>query len=143
MDALTLFTMLKVNPSTETAFDTVLAADQLCRVKPDKFYIINTAKADKSGQHWIAVFTGKTPEFFDSLGHPPDYYRQDFESLMIIHGPAYRYNTLPVQANGTSTCGQFCLYYIYQRCAGLAFQDIINHFSRDLNSNEAFIRGIV
>ena len=37
----------------------------------DKYFIVNTDPASKPGSHWVAVYTGDSPEFFDSLGQSP------------------------------------------------------------------------
>ncbi len=141
MDSRTIYAMLKGTSVTATHFGSILAADQLHHIKSDKFYIINTANSHEKGKHWVAVYMGDIPEFFDSLGKRPGYY--NFEHLMIRHGPAYLFNSHQIQADGTSTCGQFCIYYIYKRCLGYSLSEIANDFSEDLSFNEAFIQDAI
>ena len=78
-------------------------------------YIANTDPISKPGTHWIAVFLDGKKEFFDSYGRPP---------------PAKcAYNTVRIQGPLSSTCGQYCLYYLCHKVRGRPMKEIVNDYS--------------
>lgn len=121
----------------ETDFGGVTSVNRLNLIEKNKFYIVNTDASYNPGKHWVAIFTSKIPEFFDSLGQAPSHYDRRFECLMIHQGPVYRYNSKRIQNYGSETCGQYCIYYVMQRSKGYSMEDIVNNFSGiDLYGND-------
>ena len=106
-------------------FGGVIPADWVKECESEKLYIINSAPSSDPGKHWVAVYLTTVPEFFDTLGHSPEFYRNKFEDFMIEHGPKYVYNPRRVQNYGSSLCGQFCIYYIMSRIRGNPMGEIV------------------
>ena len=82
-----------------------------------KSYIMNYQTTKERGSHWVLVsYPNKL--YFDSYGIiPPD---NVFEFL-----GDFTYNTMQVQPEGTSMCGQLCLYVYYKLMKGYKFEDIV------------------
>ena len=66
--------------------------------------VINTAKKEELGKHWVVVwFDGAQTHYFDPAGHPPQ-----------RHGLTFDYHTTRRwQPIGTSTCGLYCLWFLW------------------------------
>ena len=145
MNTLQLQHTLTTNTMTRTQLGRVCALDQLptvIRHKP-KLYIVNSQPRHRPGRHWLALYFPKVgyAEFFDSLGHEPSYYHWRLERYLKRQGDTYKRNESRYQQVGTNTCGQFCLYYAYQRCSGRSMTDIELDFKKeDLDYNEELVR---
>ena len=103
-----------------------------------KFYFINSDPSFLPGKHWVCVFSPNSshPEFFDSLGRAPSAYS---DAIPIFLGEKYVYNSIRLQAPNSSTCGLYCLYYLYHRLRGHTFFEILDRFSKDLEHNDALV----
>lgn len=118
-------------------FGGTIPADAIRYVERNKFYVVNTDPAHLEGSHWVTLFTGTLPEFYDSLGRSPSFYENSFEAELINLGPNYLYNSSRIQGRDSESCGWFCIYYIVHRISGNAFKDIVDSFdSTDWESNE-------
>ena len=71
------------------------------------------------------VFKKKRPEYFDSFGCPPP---RKIKEFLCTYAESWNYNDLPVQELYSTTCGQFVVFYIYQRCSGLTLKPIIRKY---------------
>lgn len=103
-----------------------------------QFIIINSDPAYLPGEHWFCIYFPDSgiPEFFDSLGNFPNYYSTD---LLSILGAKFIYNCQRIQPKHSSTCGLYCLYYIYHRFKGLNFVEILQDFSNYLDYNDNIV----
>ena len=72
-------------------------------------FVINLDPSYKPGSHWVAVYFDRNGvgEYFDSFSH---------------------YNHMHVQKIYTTTCGQFVVFYIYQRSRGLMLEVILRKY---------------
>lgn len=107
-------------------------------IHPSNFCFINSDPAFLPGRHWICVFfpDNAHPEFFDSLGRYPSFYSNSIPSFM---GGEYSYNSIRLQPPNSSTCGLYCLYFIYFRVRGNSYIDILKGFSSDLEHNNSIV----
>jgi len=98
-------------------------------------FIVNTDNSDLAGTHWLAFYfqSKDKSEFFDSYGHSPDYFN-------FI---ASAYNDKRVQSNTSDVCGQYCLYYLMNRCRGKSMKSTLNQFGDDYNKNDAFVNNFI
>ena len=121
---------MRRDPRIRRHLGNVCAADELpmtITYRP-RTYIVNTDERYQPGSHWVVFYfprRGPT-EFFDSNGYPPEHYHKRFKKVLLKNGRYYIYNKHKVQAPGTMTCGQFCLFYSYYRCRGYTIKDIVN-----------------
>jgi len=121
----------------------VFAMDKLPMEKNSKkCFIVNTDPSFLPGKHWIAVFipSNSLPEFFDSLGRSPSHYSEKILNFLLNkNSEGFVYNCKRLQGPQTSTCGLFCLYFLYFRIRGYSFVDILERFGLNLNHNEYIV----
>lgn len=100
--------------------------------------IVNTDPQTEKGSHWVAVYfpTKERGEFFYSYGYPPDFYQQNFKTFLDSHSRTWVYNHRCLQNFDSSTCGQFCLYFIINRNRNKSLAVIVKSFSKILSSND-------
>ena len=115
--------------------------DTLSKTVPiNHFVICNTDLSSGPGKHWFVLFryNQRELECFDSLGVGAE--RQAFlRSVKFKSIRELNYNESPVQSVESSSCGQFCLFFIFERLHNLDFEfsDLINEiFTDNLEKNE-------
>ena len=65
-------------------------------------------------------------EFYDSLGHMPEYYGVGFEKILKRK---YLKNVGQLQQSTSNVCGLYCPYYIMKRHRGKKMKDIVKNFN--------------
>lgn len=123
-------------------FRGVFAFDQIPKsIKTGEFYICNTANSYSEGEHWFVIYkpSNDVIECFDSLSIK----KEDREKLKCFKYKGIRkikFNITQVQADNTSSCGEFCIYFIYQRLYNndLRFKELLSLIftAENLNTNE-------
>jgi hypothetical protein len=100
--------------------------------------IVNTDPQTEKGTHWLAMYfpSKETGEFFDSYGQRPEFYHKSFEQYLNNDADSWTYNHRCLQSITSSTCGQFCLYFIMNRNRGKSLPRIVNSFSRNTMLND-------
>ena len=91
----------------------ILTFEKKAKKKKRCGWIWNTDEQHLPGQHWVAVYKkDRTLYFFDSYGFSPKFYQRQYWQLK-----KYRFinltKNIQLQANGTSTCGAWCLLFLY------------------------------
>jgi len=129
-----LLCAIKCDPVMRNSIIGVYARDQIpseINQRPVGF-IFNTNSSDKSGKHWLAVYfqSRDKGEFFDSYGHPPEYFSLDSN---------LNYNKKRLQSIHSNVCGHYCLYYLLQRCRGVSMDDIVNTFGNNYDCNDEYV----
>ena len=120
-----------------------LGAYPACEIPISKktryFFITNTDRHDKPGKHWTAwMVEGDKVEFFDSFGRSPNNKQFPYEFKDFILEKNVSYSAFRVQQYTSSTCGYFCMYYIYFRSLGLDFDYIIKQLE-NLKGNDDIV----
>ena len=124
-------------------FGGVLASNQLpLKIKRPVLFVVNTDPSQKSGKHWTVFWFPKRgqAEFFDSYGRSPSKVHHKFASFLKRHSRKYLYNRKRLQANGSNTCGPYCIYYAIHRTKGISLKTITHQFTKDWNENDRLIR---
>ena len=126
---------------TRTHFLGVFALDQL--PTPTQFpacFVANTDPIALPGTHWVAFYydSPTSLEFFDSYGEPPELY--DFPISPKI--TSLTLNSYPIQSLRTSVCGQFCVYFLFQRARSMPMARIVSSL-RSLPNPDSFVRSFV
>lgn len=148
MNSRQLTSYLRCNVSTSPFFRGVFAVDEVLaalrgdRTKVDeedraRFYIVNTDVATKRGRHWILLFVNPRTRciyFLDSYAQNPSEYgviMKDVATTMRDQHPMYTYFELPfcIQSNVSALCGLYCIYFAYQLCRNVSFNDMCAQFS--------------
>lgn len=125
----------------------VCAKNELKYINEESFCIIfNTSNNDTKGKHWCALYKlGDMKEivFFDSFGLPYYYYGSDVVEFLRNKCKFVRYNTMQLQPNSSSTCGMFCLFFIYKGMCGISFDKFLSLFSRNKLKNATLVSTFV
>ncbi len=103
--------------------------------------IVNEDKSSKPGTHWVAIFRFPSGivEYFDSYGRDPTAtpIKTDLKNQVVITSKKR------VQGLLSSTCGQHCIYYLFHRCRGVPFEEIIASYGNYQNENDAMVMDFV
>ena len=111
-----------------------------------KFIVLNTDESDGPGLHRVAVYLPDSGplEFFDSLGKSPETYHGYFKDWIVSSGRGYMRNEWRYQDYGTSTCGEFCIYYGVKRLRGETMRQILLTLDpRNLYYNDIIVSDFV
>ena len=135
MDTLQIKRALEPNKFTKKNFCGVFAADMLPK-SLNTFpcgFVANTDPSTELGTHWVAFYfsSREKGEFFDSYGHPPEYYGESFK----FYKPEI-WNKCKIQSSWSEVCGQYCIFYLYQKSQGYSMSKIVNMFTNDTNLND-------
>lgn len=117
----------------------VYPSDHLPRNEKFPFSLIaNIDPATEPGRHWVALYvrTDKVGEFFDSYGRAPS---ENFASYLRKYCNNIEYNTVRMQGSLSSSCGQYCLYYLAQRVRGRSMKKIVDDFCLDFMLNDIYV----
>lgn len=128
-----------------THFRGVFAFDQIpSTLKAGHFIVCNTSDSSDIGEHWFVIYRNeKVIECFDSLGIDSEKLSILQENITFKGTNKLKFNKTQVQSNTTSTCGYFCIYFIFQRFYNrdLKFAELLNEiFSVDVNKNEEIVK---
>lgn len=120
------------HPTTREIFRGVYPIDLLPTNKKKKrgVYIVNLDPSTGEGSHWVAVDIGggKTRNiYFDSYGMAA----QD-KRLKKFLGKHYKKNLKRLQHPLTTTCGQWCLYFLLRRSENWSMEEIVKPFSKNV-----------
>lgn len=113
MNNVQISTLIDQCPLVRSKFDGIFALDTLPPVPlKDKTYICNLDPSDEPGSHWISIYTPSNgpSEYFDSYGLDAP---AELEKSFLQ--PDYIYNQRSLQSPLSSVCGQYSLYFIWQR----------------------------
>jgi hypothetical protein len=129
MNELQINKILRRHPRTRGVFIRCAPAD---KIPITDYYpyaaVLNTDKSSRSGQHWVAVYVPSKDvvEYFDSYGDLPN---EDIASYLCRY-PEVKRSIQPLQSLFSNVCGQFCIYFVIQRCLGRRYEDIIRLLRR-------------
>ena len=90
-------------------------------------YIVNLDPSTESGSHWVALEIGRKKIYFDSYGLGP----RD-KKLKKILGKKYEKNLKRLQHPLSTTCGQWCLYFLLRRAQKWSTKKIVRPFKKNL-----------
>ena len=150
MDNFQLNNLLKRHELTKHHFHGVFPHDSIPKLevsihKPS-FIVVNQDSANQNGSHWVVyeinpLHTNKNT-YFDSYGQPPP--KHMIKSINGVLGKKYTHNKQTLQGLLSTTCGQWCMLFILERCKGTKLKSFLSNFSKkDLNSNDLIVNAIV
>lgn len=146
MDTIQLAQILSSDPQAAQIFYGVRPCNHLPSHvnKVPSCMIVNSDPSWKSGAHWLAIYIdeNRNVEFFDSYGRDPETYRLIFDFLKR-HGETWKLNKRQLQGHLSSTCGQFCLYFLLWRSRGISFEKILSSFGNSLDANDILVTAFV
>lgn len=138
MNNLQITSIIRTCSETSKIFKGVFASDTLPSVpETNSGYICNFDSSSLGGSHWICFFfpsSGKA-EYFDSYGFQPPY--AHFEEFL---GNTFKYNPCMIQYPLSAVCGQYCIYFLWQRSLGVSMDTILDNFNTScLLYNDLFV----
>lgn len=88
-------------------------------------FVANTDKKGTFGEHWVGFFIkdDKNAEYFDSYGEDPN---RDITKFLSNFSKV-NLNNRSIQSPFSDSCGHYCVYYIYNKCKGISFIEIIKN----------------
>ena len=101
--------------------------------------VVNLDPQNKPGSHWIAIYINQDGfgEFFDSYGRCPE--KKEIKNYLKKNCKDWTVNEKLLQSPLSSTCGQYCIYFLYHRVYGVPMHRIVEVFSSDLNKNDFLV----
>ena len=106
-------------------------SDEGKNIKNGSYYVFNLNNSNQRGSHWVALYKGKNKSYyFDSYGF---YCDKEIEPFI----KPYIYNKKQIQNYNSSSCGFFCIAYIYfMYHNNNNLNGFINMFSDDTRLND-------
>ena len=142
MDNVQLENIILADPISSKYFRGIYPADALPSLDDlelrEGYVVMNTDVSSGLGLHWTVIYRnrGGSFEFWDSIGHPPEFYGRFFKNF--FKAKEYTYATKAVQG-ANYTCGPFCIYYAYLKCRGYSLDDILHSLSNDNSYNDYYV----
>ena len=105
-------------------------------------FITNTDDHTQSGIHWIAWYIkNSTVSLFDSFGRSPsdDYFPEQYLDF-IRKFRCVKYAKRQIQKTGSTSCGYFCIHFIYLLSLGLDFEGFLEEYFDLKNSDNVVYR---
>ncbi len=137
--------ILRCHPRTSGIFLGVFASDQLpsYSINPPCALVCNTDPSDKPGEHWIAIYINSSGcgEYFDSYGQEPSIVT--IRSFLNRNTMSYRTNIKTIQGAMSSSCGQYCVYYLLYRCCGKSLEQIVRSMPSNPFVSDSFVVAFV
>lgn len=117
----------------------VFPSDLLPKPSYPSCFIANTQPSGTKGEHWIAIFINKEGygDYFCSFGKQPI---SEFVHFMNSHTVSWNYNQRRIQSYFSSTCGHYCIFFLFCRSKGLSLSKIMSFFSKNTAENDNMIR---
>ena len=155
MDTWTLLTFLKnMTRGSKSSHVDVLPADYLDNYNIPSlpaYLVVNSEGSNHPGQHWIAMYirrktaSGGRPilEFFCSYGLGIDFYSSHFSNFVKSKNFKIIENTIPLQSVGSNVCGNYVLYFLYNRIKGCCPMSSYCKFSTNAKYNDARVERFV
>ena len=131
--------VLMNNPVTKKYYIGTFPGCVIPAVKSKKYsFITNTDLHDQRGEHWNAwMVQGQKVLFFDSFGRDPSdstfpgIYKELLNGFKVLN-----YTKTRVQNFTSSTCGYYCIHFIYLLSLGLDFKFFLNEYTDDFRKND-------
>ena len=121
------------NRATAPHFKGVFARDSLPKNPEEGFYIMNFDKLGEPGSHWVCMQIGKSRNsYFDSYGkRPPKFVAVHFHRFLGNKKKIER-NSKQLQSEFSTTCGQWCMYFVWRKCTGWNMKNITSPFKTEI-----------
>lgn len=121
MDAATLNSLIMGDAVIRSTYGGTFANDNLPRSRDQyRSFIVNTDPVHLGGTHWQALFFNRKGVciFFCSYGTSPT---RNIRTFARNNSSRLRWNTNSLQHPLSSTCGLFCMYFLYHisRCLSI------------------------
>lgn len=134
MNANQIENTLKRNCHTKKYFKGVYSSNNIPQFKTfPHCFVANTDRKGTYGEHWVGFFIKdeKNAEYFDSFGEDPNVDITKFLSKFL----KVDINNRAIQSPFSDSCGHYCIYYIFNKCKGIRFIEIIKNLLKTKTSD--------
>ena len=109
-----------------------ISRDTLPQNPEEGFYIVNFDRHGQPGSHWICMQIGKSSNsYFDSYGKKaPKFVEAHFHSF--LGNKKIERNSKQLQSEFSTTCGQWCMYFVWRKCTGWNMKNITSPFKSEM-----------
>jgi hypothetical protein len=138
MDTLTLCQCACSDPRIKKTFGGVYPSDFLpLRKRHYSSFVVNLDPHTLSGSHWVSIHfkDDDSAYYFDSYGRAPS--NKNILNFLTCNANRIFYNKVCFQDYATTSCGKFCLYFLFCLARGFSLKDLD---TSDKGKNELFIR---
>ena len=149
MNGLQIMRKLSEFPGTRDVFKGVYSCDLMPRGEPPFLFICNTSTHEEAGEHWVAFYVyrnghDETVEIFDSFGRSYLEFEEPTRGFFVnyVGNRICVYQTRQLEGFLSTSCGQFCCYYVALRAAGLPYKEIVKSLSDDLYLNDIAVKNL-
>jgi hypothetical protein len=142
MNSIQIDSILKRNCHTKEYFKGVYSSNNIpLLAKYPHCFIANTDKKGTRGEHWVAFFVKneKNIEYFDSYAEKPN---EDI-TIYLSNFLEIKMNNHTIQSPFSDSCGHFCVYFIFNRCIGLGFKEIVKNLLNSKNTIDLMLKFFV
>jgi hypothetical protein len=125
----------------------VMACDELASYSIKSYpaaLVVNNQPAKQKGEHWVGLFVPKRNSpvtFFCSYGLDIESYSHHFSNFVKKNGFVQIKKRL--QDFKSSTCGHYCIYFLYKLMKGCKLQIIYRRFSNNYKRNDFIVSRFV
>lgn len=131
---------------TKPTYIGCFAADKIPYVRNNRYphhMVVNVDPSNSFGTHWLAIFicSEKELDYYDSLGQWPP--ASPHIRRFLMHFSHIRYTGKQWQSDRSSACGKHAIYFLYNRCAGYTFQQILEKFARSKQNADRMVSTFV
>ena len=134
--------LLMKNPVTNKSYIGTFPGCVIPTVKSKRYsFITNTDLHHQRGEHWNAwKVHGEKILFFDSFGRDPrDSVFPNIYKELLNRFKIFKYTKTQVQDFTSSTCGYYCIHFIYVLSLGLDFTFFLNEYTEDFMRNDVTV----
>jgi hypothetical protein len=139
MNSIQINKILKKDSYSKTQFLGTFAFNQLPIInKYPSCLVFNNQSSDEPGEHWLAIYfnKNKTSEFFDSFGHPPEFY--GIKKYLKINSKRINYNKKIFQGFDSYYCGLYVIFYILFKTRGRSLNNYKKYFGKPHQNDKRF-----
>ena len=139
LTTLQLNNVLMKNPVTKKSYIGTFPGCLIPSIKSKRYsFITNTDLHHEHGEHWNAwVVHGDKILFFDSFGRDPrDPSFPEIYKDVVNRFETFKYTKTQIQNATSSTCGYYCIHFLYVLSLGLDFDFFMNEYTDDFRRND-------
>ena len=139
LTTLQLNNVLMKNPVTKKSYIGTFPGCLIPSIKSKRYsFITNTDLHHEHGEHWNAwVVDGDRILFFDSFGRDPrDFSFPEIYKDVVNRFETFKYTKTQIQNVTSSTCGYYCIHFLYVLSLGLDFDFFMNEYTDDFRRND-------
>ena len=139
LTTLQLNNVLMKNPVTKKSYIGTIPGCLIPSIKSKRYsFITNTDLHHEHGEHWNAwVVHGDKILFFDSFGRDPrDPSFPEIYKDVLNRFETFKYTKTQIQNVTSSTCGYYCIHFLYVLSLGLDFDFFMNEYMDDFRRND-------